>query len=88
MYLVALQEVEYLFAPGSFLQRTGEDYVECTAGGPVRIIGARINANNTMRTTEQLLEQKKEMHLSAFTFCLDEMAMGLASKESTFQLRF
>ena len=76
-----------MFAPGSFLQRTGEDYVECTASGPVRIIGARINANNTMRTTEQILNQKKEMHLSAFKFCLDEMAIGLASKEIAFEQR-
>ena len=79
--------MEYLFAPGSFRQRTGEDYVECTPEGPVRIIVARINANNTMRTTEQLINQKKEMHLSAFRFCLDEMAMSLKSKETAFGQR-
>jgi uncharacterized protein len=50
----------------------------------VRIIGARINANNTVRTTEQLLAQKKEMHLSAFRFGLDELAMVLASKKDAF----
>jgi hypothetical protein len=87
LVFLVLQEIEYLFVPGSFLQRTGEDYVECTAEGPVRIIGARINANNTMRTVEQIVEQKKEMHLSTFRFCLDEMAMGLASKQSVFEQR-
>ena len=37
--------------------------------------------------TEQILNQKKEMHLSAFKFCLDEMAIGLASKEIAFEQR-
>ena len=33
------------------------------------------------------LNQKKEMHLSAFKFCLDEMAISLATKESAFEQR-
>jgi ankyrin repeat protein len=79
--------VEYLFPPGSFLQRTGEDCVECTPDGPVRIIGARVNANNTMRTTEELLAQKKTMHLAAFKYSVEELGRWLEAKRGAFEGR-
>jgi ankyrin repeat protein len=82
-----LQEVEYLFPPGSFMQRTGEDCVECTPDGPVRIIGARVNANNTMRTTEELLAQKKTMHLAAFEYSVEELGRWLEAKREAFEGR-
>ncbi len=62
--------------------------VSAADDGPVRMIGARINANNSMRTTEQLVEQKKEMHISSFQLCLDELSRHLTFKEEAFERRF
>jgi hypothetical protein len=68
---------------------TGEDRVECMPDGPVRIIGARVNANNTMRTTEELLAQKKTMHLSlaAFEYSVEELGRWLEAKREAFEGR-
>ena len=81
------QEVEYLYPPCSFLQRTGDDYLECTDQGPVRIITVRINANNMTRTVEELLDQKKKMHIASFEYCLEEMHRNMLLRKEAFDLR-
>jgi hypothetical protein len=58
--------VEYLWVPCSFLQQSGPRYVEVTSQGAVVLVPVRINSNLKAMTVEELLGQKKSMHVTAF----------------------
>ncbi len=49
----------------------GEEYLEMTEKGPVRVILVRVNVNPLARTCEQIVCQKKEIHTQSF-----EQAVG------------
>jgi hypothetical protein len=51
--------------------------MECTKDGPVRMVPVRIDANLKALTIEELLMQKKAMHLNAFSFLVDEVERDL-----------
>ena len=71
-------EVEYLWVPCSFLQQSGPRYVEVTSQGAVVLVPVRINSNLKAMTVEELLGQKKSMHVTAFRhFVCDELPHDL-----------
>ncbi len=47
-------EIEYLFAPCSFLEKDGPEYLEVTSAGVVKIFPVRLNANHKTSTIEEL----------------------------------
>ena len=61
--------------------------MECTPLGPVRVISVRVNANNASRTVEQIVGQKKEMHLTAFDYCIEELQRDMQSQQHVFDER-
>ena len=61
--------------------------MECTPLGPVRVISVRVNANNASRTVEQIVGQKKEMHLMAFDYCIEELQRDMQSQQHAFDER-
>jgi hypothetical protein len=70
--------VEYLWVPCSFLQQSGPRYVEVTSQGAVVLVPVRINSNLKAMTVEELLGQKKSMHVTAFRhFVHDELPHDL-----------
>jgi hypothetical protein len=71
-------EREYLWNPCSLLESNGEPFLEVTRHGIVTIIPVRMNNNVKTMTVEQLLEQKKRMHISGFEFLLNEVKFELA----------
>jgi hypothetical protein len=71
----------------TFLQISGEEYVEVTAQGPVRMIPVRINVNK-QPTCEQIRKQKQELHISAFEYALDELRHQLLGQEEEFKAQF
>ena len=71
-------EVEYLWVPCSFLQQSGARYVEVTEQGAVVLVPVRINSNLKAMTVEELLGQKKSMHVTAFRhFVFNELPHDL-----------
>ena len=76
-------EKEYLWVPCSFLEPAGAPRVELVgaaggaAGGVVTVVPVRASANLKARTVEELHTQKKDMHLNAFRYLLDETARDL-----------
>ena len=70
-------EREYLWNPCSLLESNGEPFFEVTKYGIVTIIPVRMNNNVKTMTVEQLLEQKKQMHISGFEFLLNEVKFEL-----------
>ncbi len=71
-------EDEYLYAPFSFVQKTGAPYVEVTEDcGVIRMIPIKVNTNIKTRTLEEQLEMKKEMHVTAFRHHIDEIEVEL-----------
>ena len=71
-------EREYLWNPCSLLESNGEPFFEVTKYGIITIIPVRMNNNVKTMTVEQLLEQKKQMHMSGFEFLLNEVKFELA----------
>lgn len=76
-----MQEVEYLWVPGSYLQQDGQQYLEVSADGIMEMIPVKVNANLKADTTDELLTRKKSMHLSAFQYRLDEIMNELQMRE-------
>jgi hypothetical protein len=75
-------EKEYLWVPCSFLEPAGAPTVELVeggggAGGVVTVVPVRASANLKARTVEELRTQKKDLHLAAFRYLLDETARDL-----------
>ena len=71
-------EREYLWNPCSLLESNGDPFFEVTKYGIVTIIPVRMNNNVKTLTVEQLLEQKKQMHISGFEFLLNEVKFELS----------
>ena len=73
-----MSEVEYLFAPCSFIEPDGPDYLEVNRAGVVRIIPVRVKASAKSNTVDDLEVRKKTLHLSAFKYRVHEIEMQLA----------
>lgn len=71
------REVEYLWVPCSYLEPSGPAELEVTPHGIVSTIPVRANANLITSTIEELVSQKRSMHLAAFAFLLDELQADL-----------
>ena len=82
-----MQEVEFLFPPVSYLQMHGEEYLEMTEKGPVRAIQVRVNVNQLARTCEQVVGQKKELHIQSFEHALRELERALMEQDRAFAER-
>jgi len=65
-------EVEYLWVPCSYIEPSGHIYLHVLPEGVVKVIPVRVNANLKAKTVEDLLGQKKTMHMTAFRQLLDE----------------
>jgi ankyrin repeat protein len=75
-------EVEYLWVPCSFVAPApgSAERMEVTEKhGVVRIVPVHVNSNQTARTLEQMLASKKQTHLAAFRFGLQELQRDLSS---------
>ena len=82
-----MQEVEFLLPPLSYLQKDGEEYLEMTDKGPVRAIPVRVNVNQLARTCEQVVGQKKELHIQSFEHALRELERALMEQDNAFAQR-
>jgi hypothetical protein len=72
-------EREYLWNPCSLIEAWGNPYVEATARGMFTIVPVRMNNNVKTLTLEELLNQKKKMHLSSFGIVINEIKRDLES---------
>ena len=72
-------EEEYLYAPFSFVEKFGPQTVEVTRSGVVEMIPVRVNSNLKTKTIEEIVAQKKVMHLAAFNHLLHEIEIELDS---------
>jgi hypothetical protein len=72
-----ITEVEHLFAPCSFLEQDGPDYLEVTAAGVVRVFPVCVNSNHKTSTVDELLVKKKTLHLSSFKYRIHEIELKL-----------
>ena len=57
----------------SFIQIDGEEYLEVTDKGPVRVIPVRVNVNQLATTCEQIVGQKKGLHIQSFEHATREL---------------
>jgi hypothetical protein len=73
-------EVEYLWVPCSFVAPNGPESMEVSEHGVVRIVPVRVNSNLTARTLDQLLVSKKQAHLAAFRYTIQEVRQELSKK--------
>jgi ankyrin repeat protein len=78
-------ELEYLWVPCSFVAPGGPERMEVTEHhGVVRIVPVRVNSNLTAHTLEQIVSTKKQTHVAAFKYAIQEVERDLshmASKE-------
>jgi hypothetical protein len=72
-------ELEYLWVPCSFVAPDGPPRLEVTPRGVVRLVPVRVNTNLSSRTVEELLGQKRRIHLAAFRFLIGEVRRDLGS---------
>jgi hypothetical protein len=72
-------EREYLWNPCSLIEAWGNPYVEVTARGMFTVVPVRMNNNVKTLTLEELLNQKKRMHLSSFGIVINEVKRDLES---------
>ena len=70
-------EIEYLWLPCSFVQPSGSRYLEVSALGVVTMVPVRVNANLKTMTVDEILGQKKAMHLASFRYLQDELRRDL-----------
>jgi ankyrin repeat protein len=71
-------EREFLWNPCSLLEAGDEPFMEITPNGIIQIIPVRMNNNVKTMTVEQLLNQKKVMHICGFEFLVNEVKVELA----------
>ncbi len=81
------QEVEFLFPPMSFLQIQDDEYLEIALQGPVRVIPVRVNVNQLAPTCEQIVGQKKDLHIQSFEHAVWELGRELLEQGDTFAKR-
>jgi ankyrin repeat protein len=74
-------EIEFLFLPCSFVQPDGYPYLQLTDNGVVTVYSAKLNVNLKARTTDEILGQKREMHLTSFRYFIDEITRDLEKLE-------
>jgi hypothetical protein len=72
------KEREYLWVPCSFAAPDGADRMEVTEFGVVRVVPVKVNSNLTALTLEQMLAYKKQSHLAAFLYILQELQRDLS----------
>jgi ankyrin repeat protein len=72
-------EREFLWNPCSLLEAGDEPFMEITPNGIIQIIPVRMNNNVKTMTVEQLLDQKKVMHICGFEFLVNEVKVELAN---------
>ena len=70
-------EQECLFVPCSFLEPHGNEVMEVTPDGLVGKVRIRLNMNIKSRTCEDLVSQKKQMHITSFKYLLGELEKDL-----------
>ena len=70
-------EMEYLFAPCSFVEPEDAESLEVTGAGVVRVIPVRVRANALSTTVEELENRKKSLHMSAFRYLIHEVELQL-----------
>eukprot|EP00961_Rhodomonas_salina_P148952 2005293-Rhodomonas_salina.2 len=70
-------EDEITFPPLSYIETTGQPYVEVTGKGDVIVMPARINCNLKGRTVEELFARRKEEHISMRDYLGKEMFRSL-----------
>jgi hypothetical protein len=70
-------QVDYLWPAGSYIESSGPSFTAEGGGGLLTMVPVRINANGMANTVEELHTQKKDMHLNAFCYLLDETARDL-----------
>jgi len=75
-------EREYLWNPCSLVEPAGEKYFEATPEGVVSIIPVRMNMNVKTFTIQEIVGQKRKMHLDAFAFVLGEIKQKLSIMSS------
>ena len=75
-------EREYLWNPLSLVEPNGQPFVEDTPDGIVTILPVRMNMNVKTMTVDELVSQKKTMHLSSFQFIINDLSMKLDSLSS------
>ena len=76
-------EVEYLFVPCSFVQKAGDERLEVTKAGVVRVIPVKVNSNLKTETVEELVTKKRDLHLAAFRYRIDEIKKQLKDVAET-----
>jgi hypothetical protein len=76
-------EVEYLFVPCSLLGPDGPTQLLLGGGGlGVRAVPVRISTSHSARTVKDLLEEKKNIHVTAFRYLVQEtrQTLGLVAE--------
>ena len=61
-------EIEYLWMPCSFVEQVGPKFLTVTKTGAITMIPVKINSNLKTQTVEELIAQKKSMHIQSFDF--------------------
>ena len=72
-----MSEIEYLFAPCSFIEPRGPEALEVSPAGLVRVIPVRVKAGANTSTVEELEKKKKTLHMSAFKYRMHEIELEL-----------
>jgi hypothetical protein len=68
-----VSEVEYLFAPCSFVEPEAPEFLEVTAAGVVRVIPVRVRVNVKSATVDELERKKKTLHMASFKYLVAEI---------------
>jgi len=66
-------EVEYLWPPCSFLEPSGPSYLVEGSDSFLTMLPVGINANGKALTVEELVTQKKDLHISVFKHAADDL---------------
>ena len=80
-------EAECLFPPCTFIEPLGAEAVEVTPSGVVAKLHVRLNINLKSKTCQELVSQKKRIHLSCFNYILRELEKELWSQEKACMAR-
>jgi ankyrin repeat protein len=70
-------EIEYLFLPCSFIQPAGKPSYEFLDAGVVTTFTCQISVNLKAQTIGSLRAEKRDMHIAAFEYMLDELHQNL-----------
>ena len=62
------REEEHLWVPCSFLEPAGNRVLQVTPEGAVALVPVRVNVNLKARTVEEIVGQKRQLHITAFRY--------------------